>query len=106
MEKITLFIETNLNLYLLLIIVLGGVFIVKYTKGIKWIQNTHKVLIASIIFSSLFYFVNDCKSECFKQYLFTYLFATSFYELIVKLILKKIQKALGSSNKNPAFKSK
>lgn len=94
MENLIQFTTSNINTYLLFIIVLGGIFITKYTKSIYFISDTYKVLIASIIFSSLFYIINNCQSECFEQYLFTYLFATSFYELIVKLIISKINNLL------------
>ena len=91
MESVTLFMEENINWYLLLIIVLGGIYITKYTKSITDIKNEYKVLIASVVFSTIFYFIDDCKTGCLPQYLFTYLFATSFYELIVKSVVNKLQ---------------
>lgn len=95
MEKLIEFTTVNINTYLLLIIVLGGIFITKYTKAITKIPDAYKVLVASILFSGVFYAISDCKSECISQYLFTYLFATSFYELIVKAIINKVTAALG-----------
>ena len=91
MDKITSFLETNLNVYLLCIIVLGGIFIVKYTKDYTRIKNVYKVLIASILFSVIFYFTDECRGECIQQYFFTYLTATSFYELIVKWIIERLK---------------
>lgn len=95
MEKLIEFITVNINTYLLFIIVLGGIFVTKYTKVIIFVEDVYKVLIVSVIFSVLFYLINDCESECLAQYLFTYLFATSFYELIVKYIINKISRFFG-----------
>ena len=90
MESITGFIEQNISMYLLLFIVLGGIFVVKYTKGITKVNNTYKVLIASVIFSIISYYIEKCNGDCLPKYLFTYLFATSFYELIMKTVVNKL----------------
>lgn len=90
MENLLIFIQENLSLKLLFIILLGGIFVTKYTKEIQ-IKNTYKVLIASILFSIVFYFVDGCGSKCITMYLFTYLFATSFYEVLVKELIEKIK---------------
>lgn len=95
MQNITAFFETNLNTYLLFVIILGGIFIVKYTKDYTQLKDVYKVFIASIFFSTIFYFMDDCRGECAQKYLFTYLTATSFYELIVKWLLNKVKDAFG-----------
>jgi len=99
MDTITNFIEININMYLLLLIVLGGIFITKYTKNFTRINDTYKVLIASIVFSIIFYFINECEENCLPQYLFTYLFATSFYEVILKAVIKKVNSTIGTDKK-------
>jgi hypothetical protein len=91
MEAITNFFVENLNTYLLFVIILGGIFVVKYTKEYTKLKDVYKVLIASVLFSFIFYLMDDCKGECAPKYLFTYLTATSFYELIVKWVLDKIK---------------
>ena len=91
METITSFIEANIDLKLLFIIVLGGIFITKYTKAITKPNNQYKVLIASVLVSAIFYFIEECQTECLSKYFFTYLFATSFYELIVKTLMEKVK---------------
>lgn len=90
MEKMLTFIEINLNLYFLLVIVLGGYLAIKYTRDLIKIKDRYKVFFASIIVSIIFYAFNDCKTECFPQYFFTYLFATSFYELLIKIIKERV----------------
>lgn len=90
MENVLKFIVDNINFQLLFIILLGGIFITKYTKEIQ-IKNTYKVLIASILFSIIFYFIEGCGNKCLTTYLFTYLFATSFYQLLVKELIEKIK---------------
>jgi hypothetical protein len=90
MENLINFFETNLDYYLLIMIILSGIFITKYTAKIK-IENTYKVLISSILISSVFYFIEDCNKSCLNKYLFTYFFATSFYELIVRVVLNKVK---------------
>jgi hypothetical protein len=95
MENITQFIETNLNTYLLFVIILGGIFIVKYTKEYTKLKDVYKVFLASIFFSVIFYFIDENKSDHTQQYLFTYLFATSFYEIFVKWVIDKITKSFG-----------
>ena len=88
------FFNENINYTLLVIIILGGIFLTKYTKGVLIfnvnLKDSYKVLIASVIVSLIFYFIDD--SPKVSQYFFTYLFATSFYELIVKWFLDKINK--------------
>lgn len=84
------FLNANLNYLLLAIILAGGLFITKFTKPIK-IKDTYKVLIASVVFSALFYIIDGCGQKCLNSYLFTYLFATSLYELIVKYFLEKLK---------------
>lgn len=84
------FLNTNLNYSLLAVIILGGLFVTKYTKELL-LKNIYKVLIASVFFSAIFYLFDGCGKKCLNTYLFTYLFATSFYELIVKAILKKLK---------------
>jgi hypothetical protein len=86
METITIF----LDYYLLVMIILSGLFITKYTKDIK-INNTYKVLISSVLISTAFYIIQDCGKSCLNKYLFTYFFATSFYELIVRVVLNKVK---------------
>ena len=85
------FLNENLSYKLLAIVILGGLYVTKYTQAIM-IKDTYKVLIASILFSIIFYIIDGCGPKCLNMYLFTYLFATSFYELIVKYILKKLDK--------------
>lgn len=93
MEQITIFLGTYLDYYLLSLIILSGIFITKYTTDIK-INNTYKILISSILISSVFYFIEDCNKGCLNKYLFTYFFATSFYELIVSVGIKKIKELI------------
>ena len=95
-EKIQNFATENINLYLLMLIVFSGIFIIKYTKDVWRIKDVYKVFFASIVFSIIFYFIDDCKVNCAPQYLFTYLFATSFYELIMKYIIDLMNKATTS----------
>jgi hypothetical protein len=90
MENVTNFFETNLNVTLLFVIILGGIFLVKYTKEYTKLKDVYKVFIASVIFSIIFYIIDDCNGGCAQKYLFTYLTATSFYELIVKWIIDKV----------------
>ena len=85
MENIIPFLNENIDKLLFVIIILSGIFITKYTEQIK-LSNVYKVLIASVIFSSIFYIINDCKQDCLNRYLLTYLLATSFYEVFVKWI--------------------
>lgn len=94
MEQLMNFFNENINYTLLVIIILGGIFLTKYTKGVLIfninLKDSYKVLIASVVVSLIFYFIDD--SPKISQYFFTYLFATSFYELIVKWFLDKINK--------------
>tara|TARA_R110000782_G_scaffold98686_3_gene184102 strand:- start:701 stop:1000 length:300 start_codon:yes stop_codon:yes gene_type:complete len=76
---------------LFIIIILSGIYITKYTKNLINIKDVYKVFLSSIIFSTIFYFANDCKSECIIKYLITYLLATSFYEIFVKIGLDKMK---------------
>jgi hypothetical protein len=76
---------------LFVIIILSGIFITKYTKGLTKILDVYKILISSIIFSVIFYFINECKVACLIKYLITYLLATSFYEIFVKIALNKMK---------------
>ena len=76
---------------LFIIIILSGIFIVKYTKDFIKIKDVYKVLLSSIIFSTIFYFANNCKTACLIKYLITYLLATSFYEIFVKIALDKMK---------------
>lgn len=92
MEKIAEFLITNVNAYLLFVIVLSGIFITKYTKEYTKIKDVYKVLLASVVFSVIFFLIDKDKGNE-HQYLFTYLLATSFYELFVKWIVNKINKA-------------
>ena len=80
------FINANLNYYLLVSIILGGIFIKKYAKIA--IENTYKVLILSLLLSVAFFYFEKCDFICVPKYLFTYLFATSFYEVIVRKVLE------------------
>lgn len=93
METISEFLTTNINAYLLFVIVMGGIFITKYTREFTKIKDVYKVFLASILFSLIFYFFVDKSPENAHQYLFTYLVATSFYELIVKWVLNKFKTA-------------
>lgn len=94
MEQLMNFFNENINYTLLVIIILGGIFLTKYTKGVLIfnvnLKDSYKVLIASVIVSLIFYFIDDLPK--ISQYFFTYLFATSFYELIVKWLLDKVNK--------------
>ena len=96
METLINFLNDNLSYQLLAIIIFGGIFLTKYTKGIlifgHIIKDTYKVLLASILVSITFYFLDGCGRECLVKYFFTYLFATSFYELIVKWVFDKLKK--------------
>ncbi|MFK7059663.1 hypothetical protein [Flavobacterium oreochromis] len=83
------FLNSNLNYLLLGIIVVGGLFITKYTPDLK-IKDSYKILCSSLLFSIIFYFLDGCGQKCINSYLFTYLFATSFYELIVKYCIEKL----------------
>ena len=94
METFITFFTENLDYSLFFVIILSGIFITKYTKDVKTIANVYKVLIASIIISTLFYFIEGCNKEYLKKYVFTYLFTTSFYELIAKTLIFNIRKAL------------
>jgi hypothetical protein len=76
---------------LFIIIILSGIYITKYTKNLINIRDVYKVFISSIIFSTIFYFANDCRNECIIKYLITYLLATSFYEIFVKIGLDKMK---------------
>lgn len=87
------FLNDNLSYKLLAIIIVGGLFVTKYFKKVS-IKDTYKVLIASIVFSAIFYLIDGCGQKCLSTYLFTYLFATSFYELIVKIALEKLMELL------------
>lgn len=89
-SNISEFVVQNTDLYLMLTIILGGLFIVKYSKEFWKIKDVHKVLIASVVFSMIFYMLDECKSGCIHKYLFTYLLTTSFYETILKWIMSKI----------------
>ena len=91
MDKIILFIDENLSYKLLFIILLGGIYITKYSPKSIIISDTYKVLFASIIFSTIFYFIDGCGWNCITKYLFTYLFATSFYDLLVKRLINKLK---------------
>ena len=96
MEILQSFYETYISTPLLLLIVLSGLFITKYTKGLLIsIKNSYKVLIVSILFSLGFYFFGECKTECIQQYIITYLFATSFYELLAKWLATRTEDAIG-----------
>jgi len=90
MENLTNFLQEYLDYQLLALIILSGIFITKYTVGIK-LNNTYKILISSIIISMALYLIEDCTKSCLNKYIFTYLFATSFYELIVRLFINKIK---------------
>lgn len=91
MEHITNFFTENIDTSLLFIIILGSYFIVKYTREYTKLKNVYKVFLASLIFATIFYFMDDCNGECAKRYMFTYLVATSFYELIVKWAIAKVE---------------
>lgn len=101
MENLINFLEVNISYQLLSIIILGGVFLTKYTKGCKffgvYVSDAYKVLFASVVLSVVFYFLESCGRICWPKYLFTYLFATSFYELIVKVLLNKVDKVVGKN---------
>ena len=101
MENLFRFLEHNVSYQLLAIIILGGIFLTKYTKGCKFfgihISDAYKVLVASVVLSVVFYFIESCGRNCWPKYLFTYLFATSFYELIVKVLLNKVDKVVGKN---------
>lgn len=99
MSNIIEFIEAHLDLLLLSLIILSGIFITKYVSNNK-ISDVYKVLIASVFISIILYFVDGCTSECLKRYIFTYLFATSFYELIVKFFIEKINNFFKSKTDN------
>ena len=90
MENLTLLLSERINITLFLIIILGGIFITKYTKDFTKIGNVYKVLIASVIFSIVFYLLEDEKPDNLTNYLLTYLIATSFYEVFVKWVIGKI----------------
>ena len=94
MEQI-LNIATYIDTYLFLMILLAGIFITKYTRTIKVIPNTYKVLIASTIMSVIAYYVQSCDGECVPKYVFTYPLATSFYEVAAKGLKNIINNKLG-----------
>ena len=100
MEQIFMFLNESVSKPLFLIIILAGIFITKYTKEIKFIANVYKVLIASVIFSVVFYFIDDCKTDCLVKYLITYLLATSFYEIFVKWVFNKLKTENSTSRTN------
>lgn len=91
-QRIIEFTTQNINLYLLMLIVFSGIFITKYTQDLWKIKDAYKVLFASIVFSVVFYFIDECSENCAPKYLFTYLFATSLYELIMKFVLSAANK--------------
>ena len=84
MTELTAFFNTNIDKYLFALIILSGIFVTKYTKPIKNIRTTYKVLITSTIISIISFYINDCDFGCLPKYLITYTFATSFYEVIGK----------------------
>tara|TARA_R110002096_G_scaffold419874_2_gene624704 strand:- start:1559 stop:1858 length:300 start_codon:yes stop_codon:yes gene_type:complete len=84
------FFMNYIDFKLFIIIILSGIYIVKYTKDLIKIKDVYKVFLSSVIFSVIFYFANDCKSACIIKYLITYLLATSFYEIFVKIALDKM----------------
>ena len=86
MENLIQFIQENIDYLLFVSIILGGIYVTKYTKEYTKISNSYKVLIASFVFAVIVYFINQCYTDCFSKYLVTYLFSTSFYELFVKKI--------------------
>jgi len=90
MEKLTDFVLNYIELTLLALIVIGGIFITKYTKDVTRIKNVHKVLIMSVLLSAIFYFAEGQNNEFIMKYLITYLFATSFYEVLVSYLLTKL----------------
>lgn len=83
------FLNTYLSYKLLAIIIAGGLFVTRYGSDVH-MKDRYKVLIGSVFFSAIFYFIDGCGKECLNSYLFTYLFATSLYELIVKYFLGKL----------------
>lgn len=96
METLIQFLTKNLSFELLAIIIFGGIFLTKYTEGLtifnRKMGDSYKVVIASIVVSVIFYYLEGCGKECWIKYFITYLFATSFYELIVKWVVNKIKK--------------
>lgn len=100
-ERITEFTIENISLYLMLLIIVSGIFVTKYTKEFWRIKDVYKVFLASLVFSFIFYFIDECEENCAPKYLFTYLLATSFYELIMKWFIDRLNKAFGkTSNEN------
>jgi hypothetical protein len=89
-----------LDFKLFIIIILSGIYIVKYTTDFIKIKAVYKVLLSSIIFSVIFYFANECKAECVIKYLITYLLATSFYEIFVKIAIDKMEGFLKKNKTN------
>ena len=90
MENFSDFLINYIDLALMSLIVVGGVFITKYTADITRIKSVYKVLLMSIILSAIFYFVEGQNNELIIKYLITYLFTTSFYEVIVDFLLTKL----------------
>lgn len=96
MDTLIEFFKENIDLQLLILIVVGGVFIKRYFSDIKFIKNSYKVLIASFVFAAISYFLKQCTLDCILKYLTTYFFATSFYELIVKWIITFFDKRINN----------
>jgi len=91
MEQLNEFLVQYVDNYLFAIIILSGVFIIKYTKSITSIQNVYKILIVATIVSGVSFFINECDFACLPKYLFTYTLATSFYEVVMKWLTVKIK---------------
>ena len=100
METLITFFQENIDYHLFFAIILGGIFITKYTKEITQINNTYKVFIASVFFSIVVYFVNECTRDCLSKYLITYLLATSFYELFVRTLTDFVKKTVDNKKNN------
>ena len=97
MEYLIEFLEKSIDKYLFALIILSGIFITKYTKTIRKIRVTYKVLIASTIISIITFYINECDFSCLPKYVMTYTFATSFYEIFVRKIKALISNKLAEN---------
>ena len=93
MDQLIVIIGAFLNIKLLILLIMGGIFIPKYTTDIK-VKHSYKILIFSVLLCLAFYFLEGGDRSALTSYLFTYLTATSFNELIGSFITEKITESV------------
>lgn len=89
MERIFEFLLENTDFTLFGLILFSGLFVKKYIQ--ISIKTSYKVLLTSVLISTVFYITSECKTECITKYLFTYFFATSTYELLIAWVVKRFK---------------